>query len=209
MSENLFSEHGDSLIRSGIFLTRTELLMLYRSLSDNRVTHVYNEDFGIEMDSRLTQHVTGFGPAVAQQLVKKERSLLCPGWTLLFLIVKHWNGLSYNSGGKRIENIKGKSVTWKRRIWSSSSHYSNPDATSIWQIRAALCVVCLGCVENPTSAQGLPSPTSFPPAITPISYCSGRRKVECLKRLFYGHYGNWPCGVELLWGQSVWMKWSK
>lgn len=51
MSENLFSKHGDSLTRSGIFLTRTELLMLCRSLFDDRVTHVYNEDFGIEMDS--------------------------------------------------------------------------------------------------------------------------------------------------------------
>lgn len=51
MSENLFSEHGDSLIRSGIFLTRTELLMLCRSLFDNRLTHVYNEGLGAEMDS--------------------------------------------------------------------------------------------------------------------------------------------------------------
>lgn len=51
MSESLFSEHGDSLIRSGIFPTRTELLMLCRSLFDNRLTYVYNEDFRTEMDS--------------------------------------------------------------------------------------------------------------------------------------------------------------
>lgn len=51
MSENLFSEHRDCLIKSEIFLTCTELLMLCRSLFDNRVTYMYNEDFGIEVDS--------------------------------------------------------------------------------------------------------------------------------------------------------------
>lgn len=51
MSENLFSEHQDYLIKSEIFLTCTELLMLCRSLFGNRVTYVYNEDFGIEMGS--------------------------------------------------------------------------------------------------------------------------------------------------------------
>lgn len=124
----------------------------------------------------------------------KKREVSTLSWlnsSLFYCQALKWTELYFRVQKNR--KYKRQAVIWKRRISSLFSHYCNPDATSIWQLRAASCVVWLGCAETPASAQGQPSQTPFPLAVTPISYCSGNRKVQHLKRIFDGHYRN--CGV--------------